>query len=62
MLVDASRNDSPYNSNSYPGFDQSSYYVGEKTPLDKMNENEKKLLISPNPMDKNWEELFLPKL
>lgn len=32
-LVDATRDDMPYNKNSYPGFDQSSYYVGTTTPL-----------------------------
>lgn len=58
-LVDATRSDFPYNKNSYPSFDQSSYYVGTTTPLDKMdgNEQEDNMLYagpSPNPMDPNW--------
>lgn len=58
-LVDAARDDSPYNQGGYPSFDQSSYYVGTTTPLDRMNENEVEdhMLYggpSPNPMDPNW--------
>jgi hypothetical protein len=58
-LVDATRNDPPYNTNSMPSFDQSSYYVGTTTPLDKMNNNpqEENMLYSgpsPDPMDPNW--------
>ena len=61
-LVDATRNDPPYNTNSLPSFDQSSYYVGTTTPLDKMNSSpqnsqEENMLYagpSPNPMDPNW--------
>jgi hypothetical protein len=34
LLVDASRNDPPYNKGSVPGFDETSYYVGLKTPID----------------------------
>ena len=33
LLVDATRNDPPYNINSMPSYDQSSYYVGTTTPL-----------------------------
>jgi hypothetical protein len=63
LLVDASHDDKPYNKNSYPGFDPSSYYIGETTPLDKMNINEKKLLISPDAMNDNWGgNLFTQKL
>ena len=54
LLVDATRNDPPYNKNSYPAFDQTSYYVGTTTPLDQMNVKEENMLYSPNPMDKNW--------
>jgi hypothetical protein len=54
LLVDATHNDHPYNINSYPGFDQSSYYVGTKTPLDKMNEKAENMLYSPDAMDPNW--------
>lgn len=53
-LVDATRNDPPYNQNSVPGFDASSYYIGKTTPLDKMNQEQENLLYSPNAMDPNW--------
>jgi hypothetical protein len=53
LLIDASRNDNPYNENSYPGYDQTSFYVGDTTPLDKMN-NDQGVLISPNAMDDKW--------
>ena len=57
LLVDATRNDPPYNTNSMPSYDQSSYYVGTTTPLDKMDTQEENMLYagpSPNPMDPNW--------
>jgi len=54
LLVDATHDDKPYNINSYPGFDETSYYVGTKTPLDKMNEISENMLYSPNAMDPNW--------
>jgi hypothetical protein len=53
-LIDATRNDPPYNVNSYPAYDQSSFYVGSTTPLDQMDETQDGLLYSPNPMDDNW--------
>jgi hypothetical protein len=54
LLVDATRNDPPYNTNSMPSYDQSSFYVGATTPLDKMDETQDGLLYSPNAMDPNW--------
>jgi hypothetical protein len=54
LLVDATRNDPPYNKNSYPAFDQTSFYVGTTTPLDKINAKEEHMLYSPNQMDQNW--------
>lgn len=54
LLVDATRNDPPYNKNSYPAYDQSSYYVGTTTPLDALDIAQEKAPISPNPMDPNW--------
>ena len=53
-LVDATRNDPPYNQGSYPAYDQTSYYIGTTTPLDMMNIKQEKEHISPNPMDPNW--------
>jgi len=54
LLVDATRNDPPYNTNSYPAYDESSYYIGTTTPLDVMNIKQEELLKSPDPMDPNW--------
>jgi hypothetical protein len=54
LLVDANHNDPPYNNNSYPSYDQSDYYQGKYTPLDKINEKEQHMLYSSNPMDENW--------
>jgi hypothetical protein len=53
-LIDATRDDYPYNTNSLPGFDASSQYEGATTPLDLMNQEEEGLLFSPNPMNANW--------
>ena len=53
-LVDSTRNDQPYNTNSVPGYDESSYYVGTKTPLDTMDQTEENLLHSGNAMSPNW--------
>ena len=54
LLVDATRNDPPYNKNSYPAYDETSYYIGTTTPLDVMDINQEKSKVSPNPMDPNW--------
>jgi len=59
LLVDSNHSDPPYNYNSMPGFDPSSFYVGKETPLDTFP----KLLHSPDPMDDNWGGLeFTQKL
>jgi len=54
LLVDATRNDPPYNKNSYPAYDQTSYYIGTTTPLDQMNYAQESAPVSPDPMDPNW--------
>jgi len=54
LLVDATRNDPPYNENSYPAYDQTDYYVGTTSPLDGMNIISNNAKVSPNPMDDNW--------
>jgi len=54
LLVDATRNDPPYNQGSYPAHDQTSYYIGTTTPLDGMDMVAESAKISPNPMDPNW--------
>jgi len=54
LLVDSTRNDPPYNKNSYPAYDETSYYVGTTTPLDTMNMQQESAQVSPDPMDPNW--------
>lgn len=54
LLVDATRNDPPYNTNSYPAHDETSYYIGTTTPLDEISSQPKNMLYSANPMDDNW--------
>jgi len=54
LLVDATTNDPPYNKNSYPSFDGSSYYSGKHTPLDQIDVINESKPMSPNPMDANW--------
>jgi hypothetical protein len=53
LLVDATRNDPPYNQNSYPAYDNTSYYVGLKTPLDELNKE--KTFEKANPMSDDWQ-------
>ena len=54
LLINASRNDPPYNKNSYPGFDPQNQYIGLEVPIDKLFHEEEKNVKSDNPMDKNW--------
>ena len=54
LLVDATRNDPPYNQGSYPAYDQTNYYIGTTTPLDTMNMQQEQASVSPDPMDPNW--------
>ena len=51
-LLDASRDDPPYNKNSHPAYDQQNQYIGINTPLDKMFTE--KGGVSANPMDAKW--------
>jgi len=54
LLIDAARNDPPYNKNSYPGFDPQNQYVGLEVPIDKLFHQQEKYVKSDNPMDRNW--------
>jgi hypothetical protein len=54
LLVDATRNDPPYNENSYPAHDQTDYYIGTTTPLDVMDIQAEQSQTSPDPMNPNW--------
>lgn len=54
-LVDATRGDGDvYNDGGYPGYDQSSYYVGSITPLDQIKNSNYNMLYSDNAMEPNW--------
>ena len=52
-LVDAGRDDKPYNQNSFPSFDAKGMYNGLETPLDQMF-NGPDGVPSANPMDTSW--------
>ena len=54
-IVDATRNDLPYNTNSMPSYDPSSFYQGTVTPMDEMLKRQRNLPESPSAMDNNWE-------
>ena len=54
-VMDASRENGPYNQNMYPGFDPSSQYQGRYTDLDKVHDSTMKSPSgSLNPADPNW--------
>ena len=54
LLVDATRNNPPWNYGIHPPFDETSFYVGTTTPLDMMDYAQEQAPTSPNPMDPNW--------
>lgn len=54
LLIDANKNDPPYNQNSYPDFDAHNQYIGVKTPLDDINQNIKGSNLSADAMSDNW--------
>lgn len=49
LLTDASRNDPPYNTNSYPGIDPQNQHIGDVTVLDNYGKPNPK-----NAMETNW--------
>ena len=54
LLLDAARNDPPYNKDSYPGFDTDNQYIGLEVPIDKLFHDQEQNVSSDNPMDSNW--------
>jgi hypothetical protein len=54
QLTDATRNDPPYNKNSYPGIDTENQTIGDYTMLDEYHDIGEAQTISANPMDSNW--------
>jgi hypothetical protein len=55
QLVDATRDDPPYNTNSYPGMDPMGQHIGDTTMLDEYHDIGEKSPTSPNAMDSNWD-------
>ena len=53
-LTDASRDDGPYNKNSYPGVDKANQNIGDYTMLDKYHDIGETQNQSGNAMDPNW--------
>jgi len=53
-VVDASRENKPYNEGNYAGFDPQGQYIGTYTNLDQIHNSTKQNKISDNPMDPNW--------
>lgn len=54
-LMDASRNDPPYNQNSYPGMDPQNQNIGDVTMLDKYHDIGQTTPTSVNAMDPNYQ-------
>ena len=53
-LMDATRNDPPYNKNSYPGMDSMNQNIGDNTMLDEYHTIGETQTTSKNAMDPNW--------
>jgi len=53
-VLDANRENSPFNANNYPGFDPYGLNVGEFTTIDEVHNSTKKDKINDNAMDSNW--------
>lgn len=54
VLVDATRNDPPYNKEMYPSFDPSTFYMGRNTIMDDILDEQREEEVSPSAMDTNW--------
>lgn len=55
MLIDANRDDKPYNLNSLPGIDTHDQYIGKITPLDVETNFDTYSLSTDNAMSTNWD-------
>jgi hypothetical protein len=53
-VLDASRDNPPYNTSNYAGFDPYGLYVGKYSEIDKIHESTEQAPVSDNPMDTNW--------
>ena len=53
-VMDASRDNPPYNKNQYNSFDPYNQDIGVYTDLDKIHDSTRQTIVSDNPMDTNW--------
>jgi hypothetical protein len=53
-VMDASRDNPPYNTNISPGFDPYGQHIGEYTNIDAVHDSTNLNRISDNPMDSKW--------
>lgn len=53
-VLDASRDNPPFNQGNYAGFDPINLFVGKYTELDKIHDSTGETVTSPNPLDTNW--------
>jgi hypothetical protein len=53
-ILDASRDNPPYNAGNYSGFDPQGLHIGTYTVLDEIHDSTKKSPVSDNPIDTNW--------
>lgn len=53
-IMDASRDNPPFNKDLYNGFDPYNRDVGVYTDLDKIHDSTQQVPVSDNPMDTNW--------
>jgi hypothetical protein len=53
-VLDADRQNTPYNANQYPGFDPNGQNVGQYTNIDVVHDSTKKSNENDNAMDTNW--------
>ncbi len=55
LLIDATRDDMPFNKDMYPGIDPLNLDIGKITPIDDIGrEKETEWVLSDDPMDSNW--------
>lgn len=53
-VLDASKENPPFNQNMYPGFDPNGLYVGRFTDIDVVHNSTSQQKCSDNPIDTNW--------
>lgn len=54
QVIDSNRDNPPYNSGNYSGFDPMGLQIGQYTVLDQIHESTEQAPVSDNPLDANW--------